>query len=132
VSPGRAGFPALQSTLGPPGAFPHTSSASPVAIRMTWTALPITSAGRFSPLGPRGMSAISDLGYNPPMEYRGIRYTLRRGISPGRWSIAIHPTTDDPIELAFTGPQEAAELRARSMIDTWLKSHREQVWKNSN
>jgi hypothetical protein len=22
---------------------------------MTWTALPITSAGRFSPLGPRGM-----------------------------------------------------------------------------
>jgi hypothetical protein len=28
---------------------------SPVAIRMTWTALPITSAGRFSPLGPRGM-----------------------------------------------------------------------------
>ena len=32
-----------------------TSSASPVAIRMTWTALPITSAGRRSPFGPRGM-----------------------------------------------------------------------------
>src|SRR4051812_27498808 len=28
-----------------------SSSISPVAIRMTWTALPITSAGRFSPLG---------------------------------------------------------------------------------
>jgi hypothetical protein len=28
---------------------------APVAIRMTWTALPITSAGRFSPLGPRGI-----------------------------------------------------------------------------
>jgi hypothetical protein len=27
-------------------------SISPVAIRMTWTALPITSAGRYSPLGP--------------------------------------------------------------------------------
>jgi hypothetical protein len=28
---------------------------SPVAIRMTWTALPITSAGRFSPFGPLGI-----------------------------------------------------------------------------
>jgi hypothetical protein len=32
-----------------------SSSISPVAIRMTLTALPITSAGRFSPRGPRGM-----------------------------------------------------------------------------
>src|SRR5450432_3668207 len=32
-----------------------TSSISPVAIRMTWTALPITSAGGFSPFGPRGI-----------------------------------------------------------------------------
>jgi hypothetical protein len=31
------------------------STISPVAIRMTWTALPITSAGRFSPLGPLGI-----------------------------------------------------------------------------
>jgi hypothetical protein len=31
------------------------SSISPVAIRMTWTALPITSAGRPSPRGPLGM-----------------------------------------------------------------------------
>jgi hypothetical protein len=31
------------------------SEISPVAIRMTWTALPMTSAGRFSPLGPRGI-----------------------------------------------------------------------------
>jgi hypothetical protein len=30
------------------------SSSSPVAIRITLTALPITSAGRFSPRGPRG------------------------------------------------------------------------------
>jgi hypothetical protein len=27
---------------------------------MTWTALPITSAGRFSPLGPRGISTTSE------------------------------------------------------------------------
>ena len=32
------------------------SSISPVAIRMTWTALPITSAGRFWPWGPLGMA----------------------------------------------------------------------------
>jgi hypothetical protein len=32
-----------------------SSSISPIAIRMTLTALPITSAGRFSPRGPRGM-----------------------------------------------------------------------------
>ena len=36
-----------------------TSSTSPVAIRMMWTALPITSAGRFSPLGPFGIEAES-------------------------------------------------------------------------
>jgi len=33
----------------------NSSVSSPVAIRMTLTALPITSAGRFSPRGPRGM-----------------------------------------------------------------------------
>lgn len=32
-----------------------SSASSPVAIRMTLTALPITSAGRFSPRGPRGI-----------------------------------------------------------------------------
>jgi hypothetical protein len=35
------------------------SSTSPIAIRMTCTALLTTSAGRFSPLGPRGMRALS-------------------------------------------------------------------------
>jgi hypothetical protein len=35
-----------------------SSSSSPVAIRMTLTALPITSAGRFSPPGPRGIESI--------------------------------------------------------------------------
>src|SRR5437016_5978872 len=33
------------------------SSTSPVAILPTMTALPITSAGRFSPLGPLGINA---------------------------------------------------------------------------
>jgi len=34
----------------------------PVAMRMTWTALPITSAGRRSPLGPRGICDLEDGG----------------------------------------------------------------------
>ncbi len=33
----------------------RTSSSSPSAIRITFTALPITSAGRFSPRGPLGI-----------------------------------------------------------------------------
>jgi hypothetical protein len=37
------------------GALPLVSSISPVAIRATMTAAPITSAGRRSPLGPRGI-----------------------------------------------------------------------------
>lgn len=36
---------------------PRFSSISPVAIRPTMTAAPITSAGRFSPLGPLGMGS---------------------------------------------------------------------------
>jgi hypothetical protein len=38
---------------------PPTSVSSPVAMRMTFTALPITSAGRFSPFGPRGIKLSS-------------------------------------------------------------------------
>jgi hypothetical protein len=33
-------------------------TVSPVSTRMTWTALPITSAGRFSPFGPVGMARL--------------------------------------------------------------------------
>jgi hypothetical protein len=36
----------------------NSSSSSPVAIRMTLTALPITSARRFSPRGPLGIAAL--------------------------------------------------------------------------
>ena len=48
-----------------PFAPPNTSKArrhtvAPVAIRMTWIALPITSAGRFSPLRPRGIQKLFD------------------------------------------------------------------------
>jgi hypothetical protein len=59
----RAGVSALARALLPARplrTFPADfllpgSSNFPIAIRMTWTALPMTSAGRFSPLGPLGM-----------------------------------------------------------------------------
>src|ERR1044071_7534972 len=40
-----------------------SSASSPVAMRMTLTDMPITSAGRFSPRGPRGI-------YNRPHRFR--------------------------------------------------------------
>jgi hypothetical protein len=52
----RAFPPRLPSSAAADFAESGSSSvSSPVAIRMTLTALPITSAGRFSPLGPRGI-----------------------------------------------------------------------------
>jgi len=41
------------------GGASYFSSSSPVAILITFTALPMTLAGRFSPLGPRGISKIT-------------------------------------------------------------------------
>jgi hypothetical protein len=53
------------------------SSISPVAIRMTWTALPITSAGRFSPLGPLGTTYLSQRGVcGPWLHYQRPRSQL--------------------------------------------------------
>jgi hypothetical protein len=61
---------------------------SPVSTRMTWTALPITSAGRFSPLGPLGTSASRNIRENAigidferagPSKAKGVHwhYSLR-------------------------------------------------------
>jgi hypothetical protein len=44
------------------------SSTCPVAIRMTWTALPMTSAGRFWPCGPLGTD---DLPFQV-LDYQGV------------------------------------------------------------
>src|SRR5687768_3182661 len=52
----RAAPPALPP-LARLGALLGLSSASPVAMRPTRMAAPITSAGRFSPLGPLGMQS---------------------------------------------------------------------------
>jgi hypothetical protein len=58
VMPFALAFPPIRPSATAAAFLPSSvtlSSISPVAIRMTWTALPITSAGRRSPLGPRGI-----------------------------------------------------------------------------
>lgn len=47
--------PRATAALFRPSGIVSDSSSSPVAIRMTWTALEMTSAGRLWPLGVRGM-----------------------------------------------------------------------------
>jgi hypothetical protein len=47
-------FPPDLPLLARAGDFDGLSSISPVAIRMTWTALPITSAERLAPVGVLG------------------------------------------------------------------------------
>ena len=61
------------------------------------------------------------------MDYRGIRYSIRLGIARQQWCVAIHPEDSEIIEKAFTGARPQAELRAHSMIDTWLKRQRAEV-----
>jgi hypothetical protein len=56
------------------------------------------------------------------MQYRGIRYTLRIGIKAGEWGVAIHPPDDQVLETMLHGSHKAAALKARSMIDRWLRS----------
>lgn len=52
ASPPR--FPKLTAALSFPSSVSVSSLSSPVAIRAILIALPMTSAGRFSPLGPLG------------------------------------------------------------------------------
>ena len=65
------------------------------------------------------------------MEYRGIRYTIRARIERGQWSVAIYPTGIEMKGLVVFGSREEAELRARAMINDWLKKHSTQK-PNSN
>jgi hypothetical protein len=51
------------------------SSISPVAILPTMTAAPITSAGRFSPLGPLGIP-VPDLAYDISGLAKGNQHSL--------------------------------------------------------
>jgi hypothetical protein len=56
------------------------------------------------------------------MEFRGIRYTIRTGIERGQWIAVIHPGVEVAGKRVISGTREHAELYARRMIDSWLKS----------
>ena len=58
-----------------------------------------------------------------PMEYRGIRYTIRKRIERDEWYVAIHP---DGVELrgkVIAGSRGEADLEAHSMINDWVGRH---------
>ena len=58
------------------------------------------------------------------MQHRGVRYTIRLGIEPNVWSIAIHPDGVESAEKRIHGTRKKAEFEAHSiMIDGW---HRRQ------
>jgi hypothetical protein len=70
-----------------------------------------------------------------PVEYRGIRYTIRSRIEREQWSVAIYPAGVEMAAKVITGPRRNAELLARSMINNWLKRHstqQHQGHQNSN
>jgi hypothetical protein len=55
------------------------------------------------------------------VEYRGIRYTLRARTEREEWYVSIHPAGVEMKGRVVIGSREDAELRARDMIDDWLK-----------
>ena len=78
--------------LGPlvpwPGVGRGASSISPVAIFATWTAQPTTSAGRFWPCGPLGISGAYPLGIGP--HHDGLPLALfvsRLSVLPNMWHL---------------------------------------------
>jgi hypothetical protein len=64
------------------------------------------------------------------VDYRGIRYTIRARIEREQWSVAIHPTGVEVKGRVVSGPREKAELQARAMINSWLKTHSTQKLKS--
>jgi hypothetical protein len=55
------------------------------------------------------------------MKHRGVRYTIRLGIEPNVWSIAIHPDGVESAEKRIHGTRKKAEFEAHSMIDGWYR-----------
>jgi hypothetical protein len=58
-----------------------------------------------------------------PVEYRGIRYTVRAGIERGQWHVAIYPAGVEMKGRVIIGLRKHAELQARAIIRNWLKRH---------
>jgi hypothetical protein len=55
------------------------------------------------------------------MQHRGVRYTIRLGIEPNVWSIAMHPDGVELAEKRIHGTRKKAEFEAHSMIDGWYR-----------
>jgi hypothetical protein len=66
-----------------------------------------------------------------PVEYKGLRYTIRTRIEREQWSVAIHPAGLEMKGRVVIGSRSDAELQARAMINDWLKKHSTQKL-NSN
>jgi hypothetical protein len=60
------------------------------------------------------------------MKHRGVRYTIRLGIEPNVWSIAIHPDGVESAEKRIHGTRKKAEFEAHSMIDGWYRRQSKQ------
>lgn len=56
-----------------------------------------------------------------PVEYRGIRYTVRARIERNEWTVSIHPAGIEGAKRVVIGPRERMDLLARSMIDRWYE-----------
>jgi hypothetical protein len=54
-----------------------------------------------------------------PVEYRGIRYTVRARIERNEWTVSIHSAGIEGARRVVNGPRQRADRLARSMIDTW-------------
>lgn len=92
--------------------------------RLTAVAQLMVSARiEFPRFGTMGIVQVLIWVQTPPVEYRGIRYTIRVGIEREQWSVAIHPAGVEMPGRVITGPRERAELLARSMINRWLAAH---------
>jgi hypothetical protein len=67
-----------------------------------------------------GLACISFSRKINPMEFRGIRYTIRAGIERGQYRACIHPDDDEMLANTIFFSREDAEFYARRMITKWL------------
>jgi hypothetical protein len=74
-------------------------------------------------LGPLGIAQRPIWVQTHPVEYRGIRYTIRARIEREQWSVAIYPSGAEMAGKVITGTREDATVQARSKIDQWIKMH---------
>jgi hypothetical protein len=58
------------------------------------------------------------------MEYMGVRYTIRAHMERDKWTVTIYPSEGETVEKITTGRREKAIIRAKLMIDSWLKRTR--------